>query len=250
MKGLLVPLITPFNQGAFDDESMQTLVQELEPFADGFIPCLSTGEGKKISKEDRLKVVKNVMDVTSKEIYAGILDKSNGEILEITKQLKEIGCNGVCINLLNGVDETTKLLFEKINMNVILYFTEPIDDKVIQPLFSLKNLIAIKDSTRNLDFFNKLLKTKRQSKSSIDVFQGMENLLIESKDCDGYVLALANLEPELCKKMYDDRNTEIDNKIKSLFKKYDLGGDEWFLTLKAELTKRNIIKSGEPVIGK
>jgi 4-hydroxy-tetrahydrodipicolinate synthase len=251
MKGLFVPLITPFNNGAFDNESMQKLVQKLESYAEGFIPCLSTGEGKKISEEDRITIVKSVMDVTNKEIYAGILDKSNDEIIEITKQLKKIGCNGVCINVINGVDESTKSLFEKINMKVILYFTEPIDnDEVIQLLFTLKNLIAIKDSTRNLDFFNKILKAKSQLSSPVSIYQGMEDLLIESKDCDGYILALANLEPELCKKMYDNLSADNDKKIKSLFKKYNLGGDEWFLTLKSELTKRDIIKSGEPVIGK
>ena len=249
MKGLFVPLITPFNQGAFDNESMQKLVQELEPYADGFIPCLSTGEGNKISKEDRITIVKCVKNVTKKEVYVGILDKSNDEIIKITKQLKKIGCNGVCINVINGVDESTKSLFEKINMKVIRYFTEPMNnDEVIQSLFTLKNLIAIKDSTRYLDFFNKLLEAKSQLNSSVSIYQGMEDLLIESKDCDGYVLALANLEPELCKKMYNNQSADNDKKIKSLFKKYNLGSDDWFLTLKSELSKRNLIKSKEPVI--
>ena len=46
--GLFVPLVTPIYKGKFDGTSMKKLVKFLDSTVDGYIPCLSSGEGKRL----------------------------------------------------------------------------------------------------------------------------------------------------------------------------------------------------------
>jgi len=80
----------------------------------------------------------------------------------------------------------------------------------------------------------------------MSVLQGMENQLLQSKGCDGYLISLGNVEPQLCKTMFENPTEENNQKVLAKFWEYNLGG-EWFITLKALLYSRGIIRSAEQV---
>lgn len=109
---------------------------------------------------------------------------------------------------------------------------------------NLKNIIAIKDSSGDRKFFSEVIAQK--DKLKISVLQGMENQLLQSKGCDGYLISLGNVEPQLCKTMFENPTKENNQKILAKFWEYNLGG-EWYITIKALLYSRDIIRSAEQI---
>ena len=60
IKGLYVPIITPMFHGEFDKGSMQKLIESVDQYVDGYVPCLSSGEGQVLSNEQWKEVVQFV----------------------------------------------------------------------------------------------------------------------------------------------------------------------------------------------
>lgn len=246
VQGVYSALVTPFYKGKFDAESMEKLVRSLNPFVDGYAPCLSTGEGDKLTLSEWEAVVKTVRNSTSKPIYAGIKAKKN--IAAFVKKAKSLGCAGVVLpipktNIIGHFDELAS------QMPIVLYNTEDspvVSVEMIRKLDEVDRIIAIKDSSMNIAFFRKLLALRKEGKLRMSILQGMEHLFFESAGCDGYMTSLPNVEPKLCNDMFLNPTKATDEKVKELFWKYNLGG-KWFVTIKALLYARSIIRSSEEV---
>jgi Dihydrodipicolinate synthase/N-acetylneuraminate lyase len=78
-------------------------------------------------------------------------------------------------------------------------------------LDELGNIVAIKDSSGDDRFFSQVLTMKPELKMS--VLQGVENKLLQSKGCDGYMISLSNVEPSLCRNMLDNPSISLNNEI-------------------------------------
>ncbi len=133
-------------------------------------------------------------------------------------------------------------------MPVVLYNTEKIHINDIDALVEIagyKNIVAIKDSSRNQNFFDEMLRLKREGKIDVSILQGMENQLLESAGCDGYLIALANLEPKLCQEMLHLSSKELNNQIMKKWDEFNLGSETWYVSVKEALASRGIIKSSE-----
>lgn len=253
MKGLYVPLVTPYYKGSFDRQSLRKLVHFLEPFVDGFVPCLSSGEGDRLDDKTWTEVVRTVIISTTKPVYAGIKRQERQRVIQLLRKANSMGCEGVVLPTPALPKAKIFPYFQEISdlstKPIIIYNTEenPLTEvKIIQQIDQLPRIVAIKDSSKNIAFFRKLISFKKRRELRLDVLQGMENLLFESKGCDGYLISLLNVEPELCKQMFSKQKKDIDQKIKSIFWEYNLGG-RWYITLKALLYQRGIIRSAEEV---
>jgi len=78
------------------------------------------------------------------------------------------------------------------------------------------------------------------------ILQGMDHKLPTSGEFDGFMIALANIEPRLCRRMLENPTEETQKEILKKFWEYNLGG-EWFVSLKALLYARGIVRSAEQV---
>ncbi|MDA1061176.1 MAG: dihydrodipicolinate synthase family protein [bacterium] len=251
--GLFVPIITPFHRGKFDEISMKKLIKSLDSSVDGYIPCLSSGEGKKLSVKEWENVINTVSASTKNPVFAGILRSDEKEIFTLIKKANSLPCIGIVIPTLYKTDEKNlqyiKQATEFSKKQIILYNTEehPLKSlETIQALDSLSKIVAMKDSSMNLSFFKKLIALKKQDKLSMKIFQGMEHLLLQSIGCDGYVISLLNTESKLCKSMFQKQDKATNNKIISKFWEQNLGGN-WHISLKAILHERGVIRSAEEI---
>jgi 4-hydroxy-tetrahydrodipicolinate synthase len=70
--GIYLPLLTPFYKGKFDGDSLGRLMADVDSHVDGFIPCLSSGEGALLSDDIWSQLVQYVRSNSKKTVVAGI----------------------------------------------------------------------------------------------------------------------------------------------------------------------------------
>jgi len=252
INGLWVPIVTPFFEGRLDEESLVALVKDIENQVDGFVPCLSSGEGNKMDDELWEKVVKIVIENTSKSVAVGILDASMAKIIDLSEKAKNLGCVAITIPL-QDIDAEAQIRFckevsDKSYLPIILYNTEGVHIGSVDVLMEIdrnENIVSLKDSSGNQKFFNEAVQAKGEGKIELSILQGMENQLLESAGCDGYLIALANIEAKLCQDMYIDPSKELNNEVMRKWIEFNLGSATWYVGIKQSLFSRGKIKSAE-----
>lgn len=249
--GLWIPLITPLYHGKFDEQSAKNLIETTQEFTDGYVVGLSSGEGEELSDEMWKEAISYAVSLTNKPVAAGILGKDIEQIISLTDVAKKLGCVAVVIPAAGENEEEMVKFFGELDtktaLPIIIYNTEKFSIHSVGNLLrlnNLENIIAIKDSSGDEKFFSEIIAQK--DKLKISVLQGMENQLLQSKGCDGYLISLGNVEPQLCKTMFENPTEENNQKILAKFWEYNLGG-EWYITLKALLYSRGVIRSAEQV---
>jgi 4-hydroxy-tetrahydrodipicolinate synthase len=249
--GLWIPLITPLYHGKFDEQSAKKLIETTQEFTDGYVVGLSSGEGEELSNDVWQKAISCAVSSANKPVAAGILGKNIEQVVSLSETAKKLGCVAVVIPAAGKNEEEIVRFFSEIDsktsLPVIIYNTEKTSIHSVENLLRLDNLekiIAIKDSSGDQSFFSEAISQK--SKLKMSVLQGMENQLLQSKGCDGYLISLGNVEPQLCKTMFENPIEENNQNILAKFWEYNLGG-EWYITLKALLYARGVIRSAEQV---
>ncbi|MFY9484487.1 MAG: dihydrodipicolinate synthase family protein [Patescibacteria group bacterium] len=254
LKGIYVPLITPVYKGKFDRESMHKLIDSVDQFIDGYVPCLSTGEGEKLSSDMWREAVRAVRSKSNKPVIAGILKQSLANIHELTNEALILGCSAVAVSSHGTSSKQILSYYKAVNkmsvLPIIAYNSqdnslENIED--IVQLNKLDKIVGIKDSSQNPELMQKMIEMRKVNKLEMAIFQGMDNLLGNSYGCDGYMVSLANLEPQFCREMFETQSETINQKILEKFNKFHLGDNEWYLYIKKELVRRGILRSAEPV---
>jgi 4-hydroxy-tetrahydrodipicolinate synthase len=99
-KGSLVALITPFKDGAVDEERLRQLVEfQIENGTDGIVPCGTTGEASTLDYDEHMNVIDIVIQQTNKRVpvMAGTGSNSTAEAIELTKKAKNLGADGVLL---------------------------------------------------------------------------------------------------------------------------------------------------------
>ncbi len=254
IKGLWAPIVTPFFEGRFDKDSLAKLIRKIEPDVDGFVPCLSSGEGDKMSEEVWTEVIKAVKENTSKPVAAGILRSDMQEIIDFSRKAESLGCIAVAIPLQGGDAANQKDFCREISdrsmLPILLYNTEKIhidDLSLLKEIDISSNIISLKDSSQNQEFFNKAADARKRGEIGMSILQGMENQLLESAGCDGFLVSLANLEPKLCRDILERPSEELKAQIMSKWDEFGLASETWYKGIKQALFSRGIIKSAEPI---
>lgn len=252
--GLWIPLVTPMYRGVYDQQSMGRLMRLVEPYVDGYVPCLSTGEGAVLFDALWEEVIADVCARTRKPVVAGIKRKNFADILRLAKKANHFGCEAIAVPVPSTSEKENLRFFEQLAsrspLPIMVYNTESTaftTVKSIQQLDTFQNVIALKDSSMNIGLFQKLIELRLKGKLRLTILQGMEHQLFASKGCDGFLTSLLNNEPELCKKLFNTYSLKIHKQIMDKFWwQHNLGG-EWFITLKALLYSRGILRSAEQV---
>jgi 4-hydroxy-tetrahydrodipicolinate synthase len=251
LTGIYVPLITPFYKGKFDPQSLKKLIQFTAPEVNGFVPCLSSGEGGIVSDAVWEDVVRCARTLTKKTVIAGVKRNDLAATIKLSKKAERIGCDAVMVPV-PYADEAKALnyfrdLAAAIKLPIVVYNTEQHRFKsiaAIQELQKNTSIIGMKDSSMNEKLFARMCKMRVQKTLRFPVFQGMEHQMHTPPGCDGHIVALANVEPKLCRDMWSKNSLRLNARIIDLFWRYNLGG-AWYVTLKSILAQRKIIRSAE-----
>jgi 4-hydroxy-tetrahydrodipicolinate synthase len=249
--GIYVPLVTPFYKGHFDPLSLKKLIQFTGPEVNGFVPCLSSGEGSIISDSVWEEVVRCTRKYAKKTVIAGVKRNKIAETIKLSKKADRIGCDAVMVPVPYADERKTLRYFRElagaIALPIVVYNTEQYRLKSITAIKELQQneaIIGMKDSSMNARLFAQMCNMRIKKTLRFPVFQGMEHQMRTPPGCDGHIVALANVEPKLCREMLAKNTEQLNAKIIELFWRYNLGGN-WYVSLKGLLSERKIIRSAE-----
>ncbi len=99
-EGLGVALVTPFRNGGVDLDALARLTSHLaESHVRSFYPCGCTGEATSLTREERVKVIRTVVEAAKGRaaVIAGTGTALTSETIEISKEAIRAGVDGVMV---------------------------------------------------------------------------------------------------------------------------------------------------------
>jgi 4-hydroxy-tetrahydrodipicolinate synthase len=251
LKGTVVPLVTPLQEDhSVCENSVRRLITSVADSASALLPCLSSGEGKKLSRKQWEDMVTyTVIHSQGIPVFPGAMVDSTDELTSRAKFAANAGAAaitvvgpGLGVIHQKAVIDAFVQLIQSLPASTVLYNQESDgeSDWILEGLTAIcrhEKIIAIKESSRRPEIATAL----RQKDLPVAVFQGWEDLCYQSQKTDGNALALSNLEPRICAEIYREPTEARQKSIIALCEQYGLFDEAWYVPLKTELWKRGIL---------
>ena len=209
-KGSIVAIVTPFTNGAVDEEKLRELVEfQIEGGTDAIVPCGTTGESSTLDYEEHDRVIQIVVEQVKKRVpvIAGTGSNSTREAIEMTEHAKQLGADG-CLLVTPYYNKPTqeglylhyKAVAEAVAIPQILYNVPGrtgvnLLPETVARLSVIKNIVAIKEATGSLQQASEILAL---CGDQIDVLSGDDFITFPMMACGakGVISVLANIMPK------------------------------------------------------
>jgi 4-hydroxy-tetrahydrodipicolinate synthase len=211
-KGSFTALITPFDNGALDEDSFRNLVEfQIRSGTHGLVPVGTTGESPTLSHDEHNRVVELCIKQAAGRVpvIAGAGSNCTAEAIELVRHAKSVGAAAALVvtpyynkPTQEGLYHHYKAINDAVALPVIIYNIPPrsvIDMSVttMTRLFELPNIIGVKDATANL---------ARVSQQRAAMGPSFNQLSGEDATALGYmahgghgcISVTANIAPRLC----------------------------------------------------
>lgn len=211
-KGSFTALITPFQNGAFDEDAFRKLVEfQIRSGTHGLAPVGTTGESPTLSHDEHQRVVKLCIEQTAGRVpvIAGAGSNSTAEAVELARFAKSAGADGVLVvtpyynkPTQEGLYLHYKAINDAVALPIIIYNIpgrSVVDMSVatMARLFALPNIAGVKDATANM---------ARVSQQRVAMGEGFCQLSGEDATALGFmahgghgcISVTANIAPSLC----------------------------------------------------
>ena len=255
---VMVPLITPLNvDGAVCQTSVRQLVRSLRHSVDGFIVCLTSGEGWLLDERQWRAMLDATMEQAGGlPVIAGIERATTGEVLADAKQAQQQGAAGIMLTSPFGslIDQDAiyahyRQVHDAVDLDVYIYNESSLSGnetafETLLNIASLPRVVGIKDSAetaRNPEQINAL------QANGLKYYLGWEQHLGAGLPADGCVVSLANLEPTLCRIAVASADAALQYEVTRLTDAYSLLSKDWYAHIKQELFIRGVIASPKVV---
>ena len=215
--GAFTALITPFKDGAVDEDAFVKLVEwQIEQGIHGLVPVGTTGESPTLSHEEHDRVIELCVKTAKGRVpvIAGAGSNSTQEAVRLAKHAEEVGADGVLIVSPYYNKPTQEGLFahfnavaEAVSVPVIIYdipgrSTVRVDDDTMAKLSKINNIAGVKDATGDAARPTRLLNL---------IGDGFSQLSGEDATCLPYLAAgghgcisvVSNIAPALCAQMHE-----------------------------------------------
>ncbi|MGB0087419.1 MAG: 4-hydroxy-tetrahydrodipicolinate synthase [Rhodomicrobiaceae bacterium] len=164
-KGSFTALITPFQNGAFDEDAFRKLIEfQIKSGTHGLVPVGTTGESPTLSHDEHQRVVKVCIEQTAGRlpVIAGAGSNSTAEAVELAKAAKSAGADAVLVvtpyynkPTQDGLFRHYKAINDAVDVPILIYNIPGrcvIDMTVttMAKLFALPNIVGVKDATANM----------------------------------------------------------------------------------------------------
>lgn len=216
--GIIPALVTPFDeQGKVEEKVLRHLVRNvMEAGCHGVFILGSNGEFFSLTNEEKIMIAKIAVEEAggSVPVYAGTGGNSTVEVIELTKQMEEIGVKAVSVitpYFVKLSQEELKCHYEMIaravKIPIILYDIpgmtgNPLSPATVRKLADIPNIVAIKDSSGS---FDNVLKNLEAQSSDFTVLVGTDSLILPTLMAGGggAIAATANLLPKVVVSIYE-----------------------------------------------
>lgn len=213
--GAMVALVTPFQDGQVDLETLDELVQfQVEHGIDAIVPVGTTGESPTLTYAEHKKVIERVVKVASGKVpvIAGTGSNSTAEAIELTEFAKKVGADAtlqVCPYYnkptQEGLFQHFKAIAEEVDLPLVLYNIPgrcgvSLTAQTVARLAELENVVGIKEATGNLDMASEIATC-----CDLTILSGDDSLTlpIAAVGGKGVISVVANIVPADVKAMTD-----------------------------------------------
>lgn len=218
IKGIWVPLVTPFKEERFDENSYERLVEHyIKEGVDGLLPLGTTGETPTLTDNEYEKVISKTMEITKGRVpviigLGGNNTKAVIEKLKIAEKYKVDGILSVSPYYnrpdQRGIIEHFTRISDATDLDIVLYNIpyrtgRNMDNSTILKLSEKKNIVGIKDASGD---FNQTLDLLLNKPEGFSILTGEDNLFYSSMTlgADGGILASAHIRTNEFIKVYND----------------------------------------------
>jgi len=230
-EGLMPAIITPMDKdGEIDFEGLKKNVEfYIDTGCTGIVANGSTGEAVNLSREERIAVIKNVIEVVrgKVKVIAGTGAATTNVTLQYTRDAMNTGADAVLvITPFNAIPNKEGLYLHfkevaEVGIPVIMYnlpqhTNVEIDLETMGRLVKLDNVVGLKESSGNLSYFAEAI---RLFSADITLISGCDDLILQtlSMGIPALILAFGNIAPKMIIEMY---NAIKNNDFISARKKY------------------------------
>lgn len=271
IKGVWLPIITPFKNGNIDYESYKRLIDFYSSKGiEGIIPNGTTGESPTIEDNEFEELIDKTLEFNDKKlpIYFGLGGNNTKKVINKLKIVEKYEIDGILSVSpyyskpdQNGISEHFKAIADSTNKNIILYNVphrtgRNIENVTLFELSKIKNIVGVKDSCGDIMQSMDLI---LNCPKDFSVLTGEDHMffLTTSLGGDGGILAACHLKTKDFVSIFNDIQNndlksalmtwkDIEKMIPLLFKESNP------MPLKYVLHKLNLINSSElrlPLIG-
>ncbi|UCC33735.1 MAG: 4-hydroxy-tetrahydrodipicolinate synthase [Candidatus Bathyarchaeota archaeon] len=218
LEGVFVPHITPFRRdGEVDEAALKHCLQFwIKGGLSGLVPCGSNGEAPYLSREERKRVIKTVVNEAGSKlpVIAGTGAISTRETIQLTKDAKDLGVDAALVVTPFYYKHSTEEIYthystvlEAVDLPIVIYnmpkFTGfSLAPSVVHKLASeYDNILGIKDSSGSLSQMAELIRLIGEEAS---VLAGTADIILPTLMLGGKgaLIAVANVAPSLCSALY------------------------------------------------
>ncbi|SFD06859.1 4-hydroxy-tetrahydrodipicolinate synthase [Clostridium uliginosum] len=218
IKGIIIPLLTPFKDGNVDFNSYKKMVEYyIEQGVDGILPLGTTGESPTISCEEYEKILDKTMEYNNGRVhvYTGLGGNNTNEVVKKLKVAENNKVDGILSVSpyysrpnQRGIYEHFKRISEATDLDIIIYNIpyrtgSNVENETIYRLAELKNIAGIKDCSGDIKQTSDLL---LNSPKDFSILTGEDSLFYTTLTLGGHggILASASLRTKDFIKVYND----------------------------------------------
>ena len=237
--------VTPFTaDGDIDEDAYRRNVENvIDAGCHGLIAAGSTGEFFLMTLEERKRVFSIAVDQVASRIpvLAGTSATRTADVVDLTQHAREIGCDGVLLlpPIYIGIDdrELTEFYVRVSGdggLPIMLYNSplavqENMTARFILELSEVANIVAVKDSSRDLQQIADLI---RFCGDTLRIFVGEENQLLAgmAMGADGAVAMVPQVVGGMAVELYEaaaagetERAQQLHEKVKRVYDLFDVG---------------------------
>jgi 4-hydroxy-tetrahydrodipicolinate synthase len=161
-RGVLPALITPFRDGAVDEDAFVRLVErQIEGGVHGLVPAGTTGESATLSHDEHRRVVELCVTTAAGRVpvIAGAGSNSTTEAIELTRHAKAVGADAVLMVTgyynrpsQEGLFRHYEAVSAAVDMPVVVYNVPgrtavDVTNETLERVAKLPNIIGVKDAS-------------------------------------------------------------------------------------------------------
>ena len=214
--GSLVALVTPFDNGQVDYDSLGKLIEfHIDSGTNGLVPCGTTGESPTLSTQEHKDVIKFVVDKSAGRlpVIAGTGSNSTEEAIDLTRYAKEVGASATLQvspyynkPSQEGLYQHFAAIANAVDLPIVLYnipgrCVVNMEPATIIRLAEIDNIVAIKEATGKMDQASSI----SVSGCGLTILSGDDSLTLPlgSVGGQGVVSVVANIVPVDVRKLTD-----------------------------------------------
>jgi 4-hydroxy-tetrahydrodipicolinate synthase len=218
LRGSLVPLVTPFKNGEFDEPAFKDLIEwQIESGSHGISVTGSTGEPSALTPEEREHVIETAVRTVNRRVpvIAGTGTNNYDESVRFTRFAERVGADAalVLVPYLNrpsqeGLYQYFTALAAEVSIPIIIYNIpgrtainmEP--ETVARVIRERPNVIGVKEANKD---FEQVSRVFDRCGRDLLVYSGIEALCFPllALGGAGYISATGNVMPDKSARLYN-----------------------------------------------